>query len=370
MNVYYNEIDSKAAHWLRCLIKAGLIPAGDVDERSITELKPEDLRGYGQCHFFAGIGGWPYALQLAGWPNGDQVWTGSCPCQPFSCAGKHLAERDERHLWPAFRSLIAECRPATVFGEQVAGQAGRGWLAGGRADLETLGYAVGCADLPAACAGTQASLISDHASCLTCGKHWDCCECVIPGPFAGQETVVIGSPHRRQRLWWVGYSELQRRDSQITGDRCGQDSEGRPHGPLANRSGRAGELANAGSPECGRRRESERPAGSLLHTADGCQVGDVADVSSQGRQERQGGAARTERQAPERSGGAGFWSEFDIVWCDERDIGKGWVARRVEPGTFPLADGLPGRVAKLRGLGNAIVPQVAAEFIKAFREAR
>ncbi|HUW45476.1 MAG TPA: DNA cytosine methyltransferase, partial [Dehalococcoidia bacterium] len=84
--VYYNEIDADLCRWLRNLIAAGLIPRGDVDERSITDVKPTDLDGYDQCHFFCGVAGWPLALQLAGWPDGRPVWTGSCPCQPFSAA--------------------------------------------------------------------------------------------------------------------------------------------------------------------------------------------------------------------------------------------------------------------------------------------
>ncbi len=85
---YYNEIDPVAAQCLRELIKAGEIPAGDVDERSIEDVRPADLAGYVQCHFFAGIAGWAVALDLAGWPRDRPVWTGSCPCQPFSAAGK------------------------------------------------------------------------------------------------------------------------------------------------------------------------------------------------------------------------------------------------------------------------------------------
>ena len=88
MAAYYNEFDPFAAAWLRGLIKTGQIAAGDVDERSITEVTADDVRGYTQCHFFAGIGGWSYALRLAGWPDTRPVWTGSCPCQPFSHAGK------------------------------------------------------------------------------------------------------------------------------------------------------------------------------------------------------------------------------------------------------------------------------------------
>ena len=147
MSVYYNEFEPFAAQWLRELMADGLIAQGEVDERSILDVRPADLRGYDQCHFFAGIGGWSYALRLAGWPDDRPVWTGSCPCQPLSSAGKQKGHADERHIWPAFYELIAECRPSTVFGEQVASKDGREWLAGVRADLEDSRYAVGAADV-------------------------------------------------------------------------------------------------------------------------------------------------------------------------------------------------------------------------------
>ena len=121
MAAYYNEIDAGAAQWLRNLIAAGLIAPGDVDERSISDVRADDLVGYTQCHFFAGIGGWSYALRLAGWPDDRPVWTGSCPCQPFSSAGRGGGFADERHLWPHFRELVAKCRPPVLFGEQVEG---------------------------------------------------------------------------------------------------------------------------------------------------------------------------------------------------------------------------------------------------------
>lgn len=161
---YYNEHDPKTAAWLRELIERGLIPDGVVDERSIADVQSSDLGSYTQCHFFAGIGGWPLALQLAGWPADRPVWTGSCPCQPFSVAGKGKADQDERHLWPVFAGLIAARKPSTVFGEQVASKAGREWLAGVFADLEAMGYQRAGADLCAA---------------------------------------GVGAPHIRQRLFWV-----------------------------------------------------------------------------------------------------------------------------------------------------------------------
>ena len=153
VTAYYNEIDSYAAQWLRNLIAARLIAPGDVDERSIVEVKPDDIYGYTQCHFFAGIGVWSHALRLAGWPDSRPAWTGSCPCQPFSGAGKGNGAADPRHLWPAWFKLIRECRPVVCFGEQVASSDGLAWLDLVHADMEAAGYAVGTLDLCAAGAG-------------------------------------------------------------------------------------------------------------------------------------------------------------------------------------------------------------------------
>src|SRR5262245_25302242 len=203
MPAYYNEIDPYAAQWLRNLIAAGHIAPGDVDERSIVDVRADELRGYGQCHFFAGIGGWSVALRLAGWPDDRPVWTGSCPCQPFSLAGKGLGDKDPRHLWPELRRLVAECRPSVVFGEQVASKAGRAWVAAVRADMDALAYAIGIADLCAA---------------------------------------GVGAPHIRQRLWFVAESLHAQRRSVDVDREDGRDrsDSGRPE--AHRESGTCGEV--------------------------------------------------------------------------------------------------------------------------------
>ena len=138
MTAYYNEFDPFAAQWLRNLIAAGHIAPGDVDERSIWDVTPDDLKSYTQCHFFAGIGVWSHALRSAGWDDDRRIWTGSCPCQPFSEAGAKLGFDDERHLWPFLRRLIATCNPDIFLGEQVASKDGLGWLDGVSWDLENM----------------------------------------------------------------------------------------------------------------------------------------------------------------------------------------------------------------------------------------
>src|SRR5438093_490485 len=81
---WYNDSDPFVCEWVRNLMKANLIAPGVVDERSIEDIHPEELREFAQAHFFCGIATWSYALRQAGFPDDRPVWTGSCPCQPFS----------------------------------------------------------------------------------------------------------------------------------------------------------------------------------------------------------------------------------------------------------------------------------------------
>lgn len=324
MTAYYNEFDPKAAAWLRELIKAGHIAPGDVDERSIVDIRPADLVGYTQCHFFAGIGVWSYALRRAGWSDERPVWTGSCPCQPFSAAGKGDGFADERHLWPHFHWLIQNCRPAVVFGEQVASKDGLGWLDLVQADLEGSGYASGAVD--------------------TCA--------------AG-----FGAPHIRQRLYWVA-------DTDNAGSQGRYGVPERATERAAGSGGVAGELADAEmwgqSGGVRERRSSEWPERKVGgHRATGRlaandNVGRIAPPIT----ELQNNERHTEpRSSNGRPGPTnGHWSDADWLFC--RD-GK-W--RPVEPGTFPLAHGSAARVGRLRGYGNAINAEQAQAFIEAYLE--
>lgn len=425
---YYNEFDPQAAAWLQVLIDQHLIPEGVVDTRSIVEVTAADLGGFVQCHFFAGIGGWPLALQLAGVPASTRLWTGSCPCQPFSVAGEGKGIADERHLWPVFFNLIRACNPPLVFGEQVASAAVLGssakpsqrsagkavqpvWLDGVFADLESAGYACGSAVM-AACS--------------------------------------VSAPHIRQRCWW-GAVRLADSDSQFD-NRAGNGRSGRRtefadgganermadsfqsrleghagNGHDGNEPGRigtdeagsvapggeSGGLGNTPSGGLGIIGDASL-AGSGGHAHGSGERGGVGDSDRQSTGRHTGSAHATEAEHGTRDGddhgfvdaGDGvsqFWN--DSRWHPCRD-GKyrrvpvepvfqhvvNELSSRVDSGgdfspeeisliaeaaqRFPLANPeafkvLPRgtvRPALLKGSGNAIVPQVAAEFIKAFHQ--
>lgn len=333
---YYNEHDPFAAEWLRQLISAGHIAPGVVDERSIEDVVPNELTGFTQCHFFAGIGGWSLALRLSGWPDDKPVWTGSCPCQPFSAAGKGAGFADERHLWPAFYHLIKECGPVIVFGEQVASKGTNPWFDLVQADLEQVGYAFGC----------------------------------VPFAAAG-----IGAPHIRERAYWVADSNgdgFQKRKRHGTVSQWQGETQQRKVFTVGGAS--FGRLADNDQHGCNQGRHGIATSGNdgIIGNDTACRL---ADNQINGRREQhQDVAGRGERgkkkMLEQRPWGScvqydpgpsgptnGQWRDADWLFC--RD-GK-W--RPVEPSTFPLAPGVSNRVGLLRGYGNAIVPAQAAEFI-------
>jgi DNA (cytosine-5)-methyltransferase 1 len=324
VTAYYNEIDEFAAAWLRNLIAAGHIAPGDVDTRSIEDVRPDDLRSYTQCHFFAGIGVWSHALRASGWDDDRAVWTGSCPCQPFSAAGKGIGFADERHLWPAFFWLIQRAKPLDVplFGEQVASKDGLAWIDLVRADMEGAGHSIGVLD--------------------TC-------------------SAGFGAPHIRQRLHWMAYchnSGLEGRGAmRQRAAECVARARG-VAGIVADRDSGAGEQGRAH--DRGRHTGSDAIEGAGLGGSG--VFGALADDDDVRGQQRLAGL-RIRRpyfhDADGRSPLGGFWADAEWIAC--RD-GK-W--RPVEPGTFPLAHGAVNRVGRLRGYGNAINAQQTAAFIEA-----
>lgn len=407
---YYNEIDPKAAAWIRELIKRDLVAPGDVDERSIEDITPNELKKYTQCHFFAGVAVWSYSLRQAGWPDDRPCWTGSCPCQPFSAAGKSGGFDDERHLWPAWFHLIDELRPVTIFGEQVSSKDGLTWLDLVSDDLEGADYTLRAVDIPAA---------------------------------------SVGAPHRRQRLYFVADTQSRNRRLPIQQrqprqaisefergrETCKLDNANLAGSNERPRSGqqqvcneRDAAIIVANNTEIGRRQGSEVAGRSRKGTGtptersgladNGGSSGFVGDTIQQGLEghggnERNGhepgrygenetrpiaeaGSTGDELPVPERmrlrksefgtstnqqlvpgtqpisspsdlsnsqSGPTnGFWREADWIYCRDEKY------RPVEPGTFPLVTGASARMVRLRGYGNSIVAPQAQKFIESYLE--
>lgn len=346
---YYNEFDPKAAAWIRQLIKNGMIADGEVDERSITEVTADEIRGFTQHHFFAGIGGWSYSLRLAGWADDRLVCTASLPCQPFSVAGAQKGVDDERHLLPHFIELVKQCNFQTIFGEQVPGAIKHGWLDDLCTEMERESYSVGQIVLTA----------------------------------AGE-----GAPHIRQRLYWVADSINKGSQGRLSG---WQDTERETINRHSGCSGTVDGMENTVSyGQC------ERPEirGGLSGQ---CQDGETCDqferrseVCRMGYTEHDGHNAsqigrsisesETKSRMFELEGSDTEWSDPDWLYCRDEKY------RPIKSSIKPLANGLPrgmgyssdpsepidadntqeARVMRLKGYGNAIVPQVAASFIKAF----
>ena len=345
-DVYYNENDPFAVEWLKQLIVAGAIEPGDVDDRDIKDVKPHEIAHYTQCHFFAGIGVWSYSLRLAGWPRERPVWTGSCPCQPFSAAGKGVGFDDKRHLWPYWHWLISQLEPDTILGEQVASKDGLLWFDLVQADLEGSGYASGGLDLCAA---------------------------------------GVGAPHIRQRLWFFA-----KRMADADTDRFSETRERftttKDDGSIRNSavSGMA-DTIEPGLERFTRDGETSDEPGSIERTERLCDAGGVGDALNQSREWDAGSVSRTQTplngtRVAEHGGQYirsehasssvaarpgpvnGFWQHSDWLGCRDGKF------RPVEPGTFPLVDGASARVGRLRGYGNAINAEAAKAFIEAVME--
>lgn len=378
---YYNEVDGYAAQWLRNLIAEQLITKGDVDERTIKDVRPNELAGYDRAHFFAGVGVWDYALNQSKWGR-SEIWTGSCPCQPFSAAGNQTGVDDERHLWPVWSALINECRPPVVFGEQVAAAIGHSWLDTLQTDLEAQGYAVGAAVL---------------------GAH------------------SVGAPHIRQRLYFV--ADSQQHDSGFQAEttnhrqpqanrsadwpsRCGgafgglvdshNDSDwqtlGRGDGESALAATSHGaHLTVSGKSSGGMRDVPERRHDDAEHD-----VGALADSDEQQRNWSRSRKARPtgwgefandsaigQRPSPTN----GFWRDADWLLCrdgrwrpvesttermaDGLADSLGYVCTGQDSfGLSPLIKGATNRAGRLKAYGNAICAETAKEFIAAFMECR
>lgn len=432
LSAYYNEHDPYAAQWLRNLIAAGHIAPGDVDERSILDVQADDLKDYTQCHFFAGIGIWSHALRRAGWPDDRPIWTGSCPCQPFSAAGQQKGFDDARHLWPVWFRLIAQCAPPVVLGEQVASKDGLQWLDLVSTDLEGADYAIGASDLCAAgfqqthlrqrlyFAGLADSATSGRSRASGCGEPQEqrASECGTVGRMA--DTVPAGRPKRRSfagdgpaasssSTGGLAQPYGGQRDGLATGE--GRQPNGQEAGRLEGDGGAPSGSATGGLADTPQQQHDGRgntgPRRRSQHTDSGALSRLVLPDGAGPQPGEQGAEAAGHRRPVVATDGAGGLEHTDLTSQHERAPGgeqplrdddpvqghavlhQGQIAARwldvdwllcrnpagepswrpVEPGTFPLHHGHSNRMGKLRAYGNALDAETATGFVAAVMDA-
>jgi DNA (cytosine-5)-methyltransferase 1 len=241
------------------------------------------------------------------------VICGGFPCQPFSVAGKQKGTSDDRHLWPEMFRLIREIKPKFVIGENVKNIIN---IQDGVVfetvctDLESEGYEVQSFNIPAA---------------------------------------GVGAPHRRERVWIVAYAER--------------------NGQLASKE-REGIKETISKKQKGSNHSFDTERASYISTT----KTNVANTKSIESYVGEHGKHQEERSGQgeirgENSHDANTYSKRLERFRTEHELrnsekekqtsGNSWWS--VEPNVGRVANGVPGRVHRLKGLGNAIVPQIAKE---------
>jgi DNA (cytosine-5)-methyltransferase 1 len=250
---------------------------------------------------------WPKAEQFTDITKSDftkyantiDILTGGFPCQPYSAAGKRLGKEDERHLWPEMLRAIREIQPKWVVGENVLGLVN--WSGGlvfheVQADLEAEGYEV--------------------------------------QPYV-LNAASIGAPHKRDRVWFVAYTNHPRADIGMRDQREWSKNDNQREGqPFSE----------------------YRQDGSNVDATDTCNEG------LQGSQDIRGfGGVRTQSYKLTTRRIRPNWQNFPTV--SPIHYGDDGISDRLDSIAFPK-----WRNESIKAGGNAIVPQVVYQIFKTIEQ--
>jgi DNA (cytosine-5)-methyltransferase 1 len=271
------------------------------------------------------------------------IVVGGYPCQPFSAAGKRRGDKDDRHLWPEMLRIIQAVRPTWVIGENVAGHISMG-LDEVLSDLEAEGYQVRCFVIPA---------------------------------------VAADAHHRRDRCWIIAHA----------------DSEGQPDGSINEQRleraivGNAKHDGSSAVRDIGRvQREPDRKTQEIEQSegsSSGAEaMGNAKDIRRDIWQDTEREGSKDQQDKSQSSvWGEPIGSDKDVPNASgeglQGDVGQGQAGTQGQPQGYPaqcrwwepepavgrVVNGIPGRVHRLKQLGNSIVPQVAARILWAIKEA-
>ena len=245
------------------------------------------------------------------------ILTGGFPCQPYSVAGKQKGTDDDRYLWPEMFRIIKEVKPTFIIAENVRGLIN---IQDGMV-FETV-----CSDLESEGFEIQPFII----------------------PAAG-----VGAPHKRERVWIVGYSKH--------------------NGSLTSKIKRGYNKADAGTEERQNETfESKRTSGSRDNEI----MEDTRRTLRQGSEFRKENEDEGREENANQSKRSSSTSEHHVAYSEgvhvqrqqsrsrqEQSWGESWW--EFEPDVGRVANGVPGRIHRLKGLGNSIVPQIAEEIGRA-----
>ena len=267
--------------------------------------------------------------------DGIGLVCGGFPCQPFSVAGKRKGTEDDRHLWPEMLRVIKASKPRWVIGENVRNLTS---IQDGMVfeqvctDLENEGYEVQSFIIPAS---------------------------------------AVNAPHQRYRVWIVAHSESIKSREQTEWER-GKDTERGSDDSRGIKKKRSANVADSKRMGCSERTEksreseNEEPPDKFDNSSQGCSVRkpskDVADSNDTGDRtpkydtKREGEKINKRREGLTQSESSKLSKFKNENWCVEPNVGR-------------VANGISNRVDRLKGLGNAIVPQIVYQIGLAILEA-